>query len=79
MAIEYGLSTHEQEAIKLNGSEFTANIDKLTIENERLRAANGETGTTGQPPPNQNIQNSIRSIISDTVAREVKRIVETRD
>lgn len=79
MAIEYGLSTHEQEAIKLNGSEFTANIDKLTIENERLRAANGETGTTGQTPPNQNIQNSIRSIISDTVAREVKRIVETRD
>ena len=41
MAIANGLSTHEQETIKLNGSEFNANVDKLTIENDRLRAANG--------------------------------------
>ena len=36
MAIENGLSTHEQEAIKLNGSEFTANADKLALENAKL-------------------------------------------
>ena len=41
MAIENGLSTHEQEAIKLNGSEFTANADKLAIENEKLNNAKG--------------------------------------
>lgn len=41
MAIENGLSTHEQESIKLNGSQYTTNVDKLAIENEKLRAANG--------------------------------------
>lgn len=40
-AIENGLTTRQAEAIKLNGSEYAANVDKLTIENERLRAANG--------------------------------------
>lgn len=40
-AIENGLSTREAEAIKLNGSEYAANVDKLVLENERLRAANG--------------------------------------
>ena len=39
-AIENGLSTREAEAIKLNGSEFKANVDKLKIENERLKEAN---------------------------------------
>lgn len=50
MAIENGLSTHEQEAIKLNGSEFTANIDKLAIENEKIRIA------TGRTQPNFNVE-----------------------
>ncbi len=50
MAIENGLSTHEQEAIKLNGSEFTANIDKLAIENEKIRIA------TGRNQPNFNVE-----------------------
>ena len=46
-AIENGLSTREAEAIKLNGSEYAANVDKLALENERLRAANGGN----QPAP----------------------------
>ena len=54
MAIENGLSTHEQESIKLNGSEYTANVDKLAIENEKLRAANG----TVQSVSSQKIGNS---------------------
>ncbi len=40
-AIEHGLSTREAEAVKLNGSQFTTNVDKLAIENEFLRQANG--------------------------------------
>lgn len=40
-AIENGLTTREAEAIKLNGSEYSANVDKLALENERLLAANG--------------------------------------
>ena len=41
-AIAHGLSTHEAEAIRINGSEYAANVDKLMVENELLRAANGE-------------------------------------
>lgn len=40
-AIDNGLSTREAEAIRLNGSEYAANVDKLTVENELLRHANG--------------------------------------
>lgn len=48
-AIENGLSTREAEAIKLNGSEYTRNVDKLTVENEKLRQANG--GNAPAPAP----------------------------
>ena len=49
-AIENGLSTREAEAIRLNGSEYAANVDKLTMENERLRKANGAaTQTVAEP------------------------------
>ena len=53
-AIEAGLSTREAEATKLNGSDFRANADRLTVENEQLKKANG--GNTAapakEPPPN---------------------------
>ena len=45
-AIENGLSTREAESIRLNGSEYAANADKLAVENELLRRANG----AGQAP-----------------------------
>jgi lambda family phage portal protein len=41
-AIEHGLTTREAEAIKLNGSKYSANVATLQSENERLRAANGQ-------------------------------------
>lgn len=40
MAIEAGLSTREAEAIKLNGSQYISNIEKLATENELLKEAN---------------------------------------
>lgn len=42
MAIENGLSTHDQEAEKLNGSKYMNNVAKLKLENDRLREANGQ-------------------------------------
>lgn len=53
-AIENGLSTREAESVKLNGSQFSANADKLAVENEQLRKANGGSlpgKTTQQKPP----------------------------
>ena len=48
-AIESGLSTREAEAIKINGSEYMANVDKLTIENRRLQEANKYLEPTEAP------------------------------
>ena len=53
-AIDNGLSTREQEAIRLNGSEFSSNVDKLALENELLRAANGGNLPQNQP---ENVEN----------------------
>lgn len=50
-AIENGLSTREAEAIRLNGSEYAANVDKLALENQRLREANGANQQMAAPPP----------------------------
>lgn len=49
MAIENGLSTREAEAVKLNGSQYSTNVDKLAVENEQLRTANGGI-EPAQPP-----------------------------
>ena len=43
LAIDNGLTTREAESIKLNGSQYTANVAKLKNENEKLREANGQT------------------------------------
>lgn len=53
LAIDNGLTTRETEAIKLNGSEYTSNVNKLVIENERLAEANRATAqpTAAAPPP----------------------------
>ena len=55
MAVENGFSTREAEAIRLNGSEFTTNVDKLKSENKRLREANGGNVQTAkaEPPPTE--------------------------
>ena len=51
-AIENGLSTREAEAVKLNGSEFARNADKLAVENKQLRKANGgNTAVPAMEPP----------------------------
>lgn len=61
-AIDNGLSTREAEAIKLNGSEFTSNVDKLTGENERLREANGSQSGEGT-----GLANAIVNLVNLTV------------
>ena len=54
-AIQNGLSTHEAEAVKLNGSQYSTNVDKLAVENALLRKANGEEShaPANEPPPEE--------------------------
>lgn len=55
IAIENGLTTREAAAVKLNGSEYTRNADKLAVENELLKAANGgnKPAVANEPPPDE--------------------------
>ena len=69
-AIENGLSTREAEAIRLNGSEYAANVDKLTLENERLRAANGATAQTVAPEQPEEEPDSEEKPEEETEERE---------
>lgn len=64
-AIENGLSTREAEAVKLNGSEYARNVDKLTVENEQLRTANGAGEQSGG---NSNLANAIVNLVNSAVA-----------
>lgn len=73
MAIDHGLTTHEQEAIKLNGSEFTANADKLAIEFAKLNDAKGGETQTFE----QQIGNFIAQTIKNIVETEVQKHNET--
>lgn len=67
-AINNGLSTREAESIRLNGSEFTANVDKLTIENEKMAVANGS-----KP---QDLGHEIENFIKKTAENAAKKEVE---
>jgi capsid protein len=60
MAIENGLSNHEAEAEKLNGSQFSANVDKLVGENARLRRANNGASEQVKPPPDNGDNNGTK-------------------
>ena len=61
VAIENGLSTREAEAIKLNGSKYSANVATLQSENERLRAANGQQAQQMQQAQPVNEESEERS------------------
>ena len=66
-AIDNGLSTREAEAIRLNGSEYAANADKLAVENEQLRKANGDTSGSGSPPLAKAIVNLVNFAVEDAL------------
>lgn len=67
-AIENGLSTREAEAIKLNGSQYSANVDRLALENERLREANGGQAQQQQAPTLSNaIINLVQFAVDDAM------------
>lgn len=55
LAIENGLTTREAASTRLNGSEFARNVDKLAVENEQLRRANGgnPARNPAQLPPDE--------------------------
>ncbi|MCB6992904.1 phage portal protein [bacterium 210820-DFI.6.37] len=69
-AINEGLSTREAETIRLNGSEYSSNVDKLAIENEKLRVAQ-----TGKEP---DLGKQITNFIEKTAENAAQKEVETQ-
>ena len=60
MACEYGLSTYSDSATRLNGSDWDANIERLSTENEKL------TGVTVKNPKiDELIQESIKEGVKE--------------
>ena len=52
IAVENGFATREDVATQYNGSEYSQNVGKLTIENKQLRQANGgNTAAQAVTPP----------------------------
>lgn len=67
-AIENGLSTYEAEAIKLNGSEFSSNVDKLAVEKSKL----SQTGAQNEPEIGTQITDFVQKTIKNIVKKEVE-------
>lgn len=65
-AIENGLTTREAEAVKLNGSEYGANVDRLKLENQRLKEANGGSSAQQEPAQSQ-LANAIVDLVLTSV------------
>ncbi len=75
MAIEAGLSTHEAEAIKINGSEYSRNIEKLKTENELLKDANGgqQPAQQGSEPLPKNVVDLIHAKVEEVMNEYAKK------
>lgn len=72
LSIENGLSTHEQEAIQLNGSEFAANISKLKTENELLSEIKTQNQAQNAPNFDENTEEIAQKTEEKTGENEEK-------
>lgn len=76
MAIEAGLTTREAEAIKLNGSQYYANVERLTAENEKLKEANRGMGETSNE---SNITPDVDTGNDENTADDIGETVDETD
>ena len=77
LAIGEGITTREQATIRLNGGQWGANIDQLAIENEKLRAAQGEGVQQGTGEPA--FSNALRQTIIAEVVKSLKEGEKTNE
>lgn len=70
LAINNGLTTHTDAAIRLNGSKFDDNVARLAHENERLAEAQASAIAPGDA------ETAIRDTVASTVTREATSSIE---
>ena len=70
LAIGEAITTREQATIRLNGGQWDANVDQIARENEKLRAAQGQTGDQAQPA--SGLSAAVREAVIAEVVKSIK-------
>ena len=70
LAIGEAITTREQATIRLNGGQGDANVDQIARENEKLRAAQGQTGDQAQPA--SGLSAAVREAVIAEVVKSIK-------
>ena len=64
------ITTREQATNRLNGGQWDANVDQIARENEKLRAAQGQTGDQAQPA--SGLSAAVREAVIAEVVKSIK-------
>lgn len=70
LAIGEAITTREQATIRLNGGQWDANVDQIARENEKLMAAQGQTGDQAQPV--SGLSAAVREAVIAEVVKSIK-------
>lgn len=73
MAVSEGFSTHEDSTIRLNGGEWSTNMDQLIRENEKLSELKGDSRDTSQK---QDLTSMISGVVKDTIREFISEIIK---
>lgn len=69
MAVEQGFSTNEDSTIRLNGGDWSANMNKLERENERKTQLQKMSSGSGQ-------EGNVSNFVLEVIKNEVKKSIE---
>ena len=78
LAIGEAITTREQATIRLNGGQWDANVDRLAVENEKLRQAQGQQDT-GTTPGSSSAGTALSAAVRQAVIAEVIKSVKEGD
>lgn len=70
LAIGEAITTREQATIRLNGGQWDANVDQIARENEKLKAAQGQTSDAAAPTGN--LSAAVREAVIAEVIKSIK-------
>ena len=68
LAIGEAITTREQATIRLNGGQWDANVEQITRENEKLRAAQGDAAIAGS----STLSNAVRRAVIGQAIKSTK-------
>lgn len=70
LAIELGISTHEQSTVRVNGGSWEDNVARLKRERELLDEANGVDANAAPPAISQPVRDTFIDVVKDVLRGE---------